>query len=333
MINLIKTIVPSVKSICVASATSMLIMSATFAQAEYPERTIRVVIPFGQGGATDTVGRMVSNPLEDIFGQSVVITNQPGAGGAVGLSTALRARPDGYTIAIGSDSSLAARPLMTESGYTLESMAPVARIVESPTGFATLKGGSYNSLDALIAAGREKGRLTWSSPGVGSGPNLAAEIFFADQGIDIRHVTSNSGGEALIKVMSGEVDFASVSGSNLPAMLDQEGDEGSIQVLGLAIEDRWERLPEIPTFRESGYDFVKTQWFGFVAPAGTPEDILETLASAVESIITSPESQEMLKTFHYSPAFLNPQDFKATLDRESDDLEPVLRSIGLHKDQ
>lgn len=314
-----------------AAGAGLMVLAAAFsgpAFAEYPERNIQLVIPFGPGGATDTVGRMVAGPLEEKLGVSVTAINQPGAGGAVGLSNVSRAKPDGYTIAIGSDSSLAARPLMTDSGYTSESFAPIARLVETPVGFAVRADSPYKTLADLVAAmGNED--LLWSSPGVGSGPFLTAETFFAKFGYDESHVNATSGGDALVKLLSGEVAFVSASGSNFPAMLSDN--EGLIRVLALSSEDRWPVLPDVPTFKEQDHDFIRSIWFGLVAPAGTPAEALDRLAKEVSDILQSDSAADVLAKFHFSNGYKNPQDFAEQIRSDSEALKPVLEAIGMAK--
>lgn len=309
-----------------ALAAVLTVSVAAPALADYPERPIRLVIPFGQGGATDSVGRMIAAPLEEALGVSVAVVNQPGAAGAVGLANVAQARPDGYTLAIGSDSSIAARPLMTESGYTAESFAPIARLVEAPIGFAVRADSPYETLDDLVEAMRA-GDLLWSSPGTGSGPFLAAETFFAQFDLDATHINAASAGEAIVKLLSGEVAFVSAAGSNFPAMLDEN--EGLIRVLALASEERWPILPEVPTYSELGYDFVRGLWFGIVAPAGTPEDVLARLSDEIETILTAEGSAELLARFNFSNGFQNPERFSRQIASESESLAPVLEEIGM----
>ncbi|MYZ47112.1 Bug family tripartite tricarboxylate transporter substrate binding protein [Propylenella binzhouense] len=308
---------------------SMALAFAGPALAEYPDKPIKLIVPFAQGGATDQVGRMIAQPLEEVLGTSVAVVNQAGAGGAVGLANLSRARPDGYTLGIGSDSSLAARPLMTESGYTSESFAPIARLVEAPTGFAVASNSKYQDLKSLVEAMKSGQKVTWSSPGVGSGPHLAAETFFEKFGVQATHINAQSGKEALVKLLSGEVDFVSAAGSNFPAMVSEN--EGAIKVLGLAGEKRWPRMPDIPTFKEEGFDFIRSQWFGLVAPAGTPEDVVNKLATEVEKIMNNPESDKLLANFHFSSAYQGPEKFAEQIQIESKELAPVLQRIGMAK--
>ncbi|MGQ7792465.1 tripartite tricarboxylate transporter substrate binding protein [Faunimonas sp. B44] len=309
-------------------AASAAVMAAAPAAAEFPEKPIKLVVPFAQGGATDQVGRMIAQPLEQVLGQPVAVVNQAGAGGAVGLANLAKTRADGYTLAIGSDSSLAARPLMTESGYTIESFAPIARLVEAPTGIAVAANSEHQDLNSLLEA-MKSGELTWSSPGVGSGPHLAMEIFFDQIGARATHINAQSGKEALVKLLSGEVDFVSAAGSNFPAMVSEN--EGAIRVLGLAGEERWPRMPDVPTFREQGVDYVRAQWFGLVAPAKTPQEAVNRLAEEIEKIMNDPKSDELLAKFHFSSAFQGPEAFAEQLRVESEQLAPVLARIGMAK--
>jgi len=299
------------------------------ALAEFPEKPVRMIIPYAQGGATDTIGRMVAEPLSQALGVPVVVTNQPGAGGAVGVAAALGAPADGYTIAVGSDSSLSARPLMTDSGYTIESMQAVARAVEAPMTFIVAETSEIDTLDELLAEMAD-GNLVWSSPGVGSGPFLGAETFFNEKGVrGAQHVTSDSAGEAIIKVLSGEVEMASVVGSNIAGMI---GDPAQpIKVIGVASPERWVRLPDSPTFAEQGHPFDRPVWFGFVAPAGSPKVAVDRLAAEIETILTSPESSELMATFHMTPAFQGPEEFAAQIAAEAESLAAVLEALGMQK--
>lgn len=319
----------TLRNIFQASAVLIAGIAATGAAlADYPEKPIRMIIPYGQGGATDAIGRMVADPLSKALGVPVVVTNQPGAGGAVGVAAALGSAPDGYTIVVGSDSSLSARPLMTESGYTIESMQAVARAVEAPMTFIVAESSTVNTVADLLAAMAD-GNLVWSSPGVGSGPFLGAETFFNQNGVTAQHVTSESAGEAIIKVLSGEVQMASVVGSNIAGMI---GDPAQpIKVIGVAATERWQRLPDSPTFTEQGYAFDRPVWFGFVAPAGTPAEAVDKLASEIETILTAPESAELLAKFHMTPAYQNPTDFAAQIKAEADSLAVVLKALGMEK--
>ena len=299
------------------------------AAADYPTKPIQLVVPFGQGGATDQVARMIAPMLEEKLGQSVVIVNQPGAGGAIGLSNLSRARPDGYTIGIGSDTMLGSRPMMSDTGYTADDLATIARIVEIPSGVAVHADSDYKSLNDLVDA-MKAGDLTYSGSGVASGPHLAMAVFLDQNDVEAVFVNSNSNQEGMVKLLSGEVDFLTGGGSNFPAMFDENG-KGDIRVLGLAAAERWPYLPDVPTYKEQGFDYLRSQWFGFVAPAGTPDEAIDTLATAVEELVADPAFQERLKEFYFNPAYLGPDAMRAQIQEEEESMRPVLDELGLLK--
>lgn len=298
------------------------------ALADFPEKPVRMIIPYGQGGATDTIGRMVAEPLSQALGVPVVVTNQPGAGGAVGIAATAQAAADGYTIAVGSDSSISARPLMTESGYTIDSLQAVARAVEAPMTFIVAESSPIETMDDLLAA-MQGGNLVWSSPGVGSGPFLGAETFFFQKGVKGQHVAAESAGEAIVKLLSGEVQMASVVGSNVAGMI---GDPAQpIKVIGVAADERWTRLPDAPTFAEQGHPFSRPVWFGFVAPAGTPPEAVARLSEEIGKILTADGADELLAKFHMTAAYQSPEEFTAQIRKEAEELAPVLTAIGMAK--
>lgn len=312
-----------------AAAVALLGAMTVPAAADYPQKPIRLIIPFGQGGATDTVGRMIATPLEKALGQSVIVANQPGAGGAVGIASMVQSRPDGYTMAMGANDSLSTRPLITESGYTLDDIEPVAMVAGGPIGLAVRGDSPIKTLDDLAAAMKSGAQVTFSSPGVGTGPHLAAERFARAAGGKAAHIPAESVGASMVKLMSGEVTFVTGTGSNFPARIG-EGAEG-IRVLGIFDETRWKRLPDIATGKEQGYDIVAMQWFGIVAPKGTPEAAVARVASEVEKILNAPDSEAMLSKFHFSNLYAPPQRLREVMYEEAEILKPLLTDLGMMK--
>jgi tripartite-type tricarboxylate transporter receptor subunit TctC len=310
-----------------AAALSALGALAVPAAADYPNKPIRLIIPFGQGGATDTVGRMIATPLEQALGQSVIVVNQPGAGGAVGIASMVQARPDGYTLAMGANDSLSTRPLITESGYTLDNIEPVALVAGGPIGLAVRGDSPIKSLDDLAALMKSGAQVTFSSPGVGTGPHLAAERFVKAAAGKAAHVPAESVGASMVKLLSGEVTFVSGTGSNFPARIGETAE--GIRVLGMFDEARWSRLPEIPTGKEQGYDIVALQWFGIVAPKGTPADAVKRLAGEIEKILNAPDAEEMLSKFHFSNLYAPPERLGALMYEEAEVLKPLLGELGM----
>lgn len=315
------------KGIAASAALLMAGIAPAMAQ-DYPSKPIQMIVPFGQGGATDQLARMFAPALEEKLGQPIVIVNQPGAGGAVGLANLALVRPDGYTIGVGSDSTLAARPIMDSSGYTGDSFDTIARMVSIPSGMAVAKDSPYQSLGDLVDALKAGETLTWSGSGIGSGPHLAMAVFLAQNDLKATYVNSNSGGEAMVKLLSGEVDFYSGGGSNYPPMIDDAGNS-DIRVLALASEKRWKYLPDVPTHTEQGFDYLRSQWFGLVGPKGMPEEAITKVSSAIEETLADPGFQERLDQFYFNPAYLNSEDMRAAIGEETEALRPVLEEAGL----
>ncbi|MBF9036100.1 hypothetical protein HKCCE2091_17780 [Rhodobacterales bacterium HKCCE2091] len=318
------------KGAAVAAAVTVAGLAPALAQ-DYPTGPVTIVVPFGQGGATDQLARMFAPALEERLGQPIVIVNQPGAGGAVGLANLAVSRPDGYTFGVGSDSTLAARPIMDSSGYTSESFDTVARMVSIPSGIAVAADSPYETLDDLVQAIRGGENLTWSGSGIGSGPHLAMAVFLAQNDLEATYVNSNSGQEAMVKLLSGEVDFFSGGGSNYPPMI---GDDGSsdIRVLALAAEERWQYLPDVPTHTEEGYPYLRSQWFGLVAPAGIPQEAIDAMSAAVQETLEDPAFQDRLDQFYFNPAYLGPQEMAAAIEEEAAAFRPILEEAGLAAD-
>lgn len=296
--------------------------------AQYPQKAIRLIVPYGQGGATDTIARMFAGPLEKALFEPVVVINKPGAGGAVGLAYAFQQKPDGYTIALGSDSSLSARPLMTDCGYTSDDIQPIARVIEVPMAIAVVSESPVNDLDDLIETMKRQ-TINWSSPGIGSGPYLGAEVFFRKNNVSARHVTSQSAKGALVKLLSGEVEMISVVGSNIAGMIGEQ--ETPVKVLGVATKKRWQWLPDSPTFIEQGYEFERPIWFGFVAPKGTPGKIIEILAHELRKVLSDKRSIDLLTKFHMTFAYQGTEAFADQIRIEKENLSKILDSIGMSK--
>lgn len=312
----------------VGAITMALNLTGTALAAEsYPTKPVQMIVPFGQGGATDRVARMIAPALEEKLGGKIVIINQPGAGGAVGLANLAGTKADGYTIGIGSDSTLAARPMMSDTGYNAASFDTIARVVQIPSGVAVRADSPYQSLNDLVEAMKTE-KLTYSGSGVASGPHLAMAVFLHQNDVKATLVSSKSNQEGLVKLLSGEVDFLTGGGSNFPPMFDENGNS-DIRVLGLAAAERWSYMPDVPTYREQGYDYLRSQWFGLVAPKGMPEESITAISNAVEELVNDAAFQERLKEFFFDPAYLGPQDMRTQIQSEEEGIRPVLAELDL----
>src|SRR5581483_8658539 len=245
------------------------------ARADYPERPITMVVPFGAGGAIDIIARILSEPLAKALGQPVVIENRTGASGNIGVRAVARAQPDGYTILMASSSFAVNPSLFASVPYDpFKDFVPIADLVYYPVVIATRPDLGMNSVADLAAAAKANpGKLNFASPGSGTIPHLAVALLMLRAGIAITHIPYPGGSQVVPQIKAGKI-----------RPLVQSGRE------------RWPDLADVPTLVESGYkDAVAETWQGFLAPAGTPPAIVDRLARETVAILRRPEIAERFK--------------------------------------
>lgn len=296
--------------------------------AAYPEKTIKIIVGFGAGDAIDGTARVLADRLAQELGGPVVVINIPGGGGAKGLAAAAQEAADGHTLVMGSTGALTARPLISNAGYTPDSFAPIAQLTEVPIGLAVAKDSPFTSIDDVIAAAKEKpGSVSYATPAPGTTQHISMERFANMQGIELTHIGGKGGKGAVTKALSGEVDFVFVGASNYTSLAKS----GDLRVLGVADEQRVPYLPDAPTFEEQGYDLVAKVWFGLLAPAGTPDDVLVKLRAAVATIAQSDETLALYGKYNFSPAYLDADVFAKRIANNVAEHGVVLKKIGLIK--
>jgi tripartite-type tricarboxylate transporter receptor subunit TctC len=258
------------------------------ASMDYPTGNITVYVPFSAGGSTDLMARIIADPLSDKLGVPLVVENRPGGGGAIAMNALAGAKPDGYTIALTSLGPAMLTPNQGDVGYTDEEFAPISQTSFLPSMLFVSSESEYETLEELIAAAKERyGEMTYSSTGAGGTGHVACELFqeeLGEKGL-FNMVPFDSGTEATTAVLGGHIEFS----------LGDAGDtadhvaDGNLRVLAIASEERDPMFPDVPTFRELGYDVVIGPWWGFAAPAGTPEDVLAILDDAIKETLALPE--------------------------------------------
>jgi tripartite-type tricarboxylate transporter receptor subunit TctC len=310
--------------VCLAGAAP----SGALAQS-YPNKTIRLVVPFGPGGPTDVAARVASQILQAALGQSVVIENRPGAGGATGTKSVATAEPDGYTILIGTSATLGVVPALVKNpGYDpVTSFAPVAKISDSTTILVVHPSLPANSIRELIDyAKANPGKLSYASAGVGNQTHLAAELLNARTGIGAVHVPYKSGAEMVTAVLSQQVQmtFPDIS-ILLPLIADKK-----LKALAVTSGARHPQLPDVPTMGESGVaDYVTTFWTGVIAPAGTPRDIVDKLNAALAGGLDSPGVRESLARVGAQAAPGTPQEFAKFIADERAKWSAIATTSGM----
>ena len=289
---------------------------AAAAQDLYPSRPITMIVPFAAGGSTDVIARVVAEALRGVLEQPIVIDNRGGAGGAIGTAAIAQANPDGYTIGMGTASTLAINPAVYKSlSYDIaRDLKPVGLIASVPNVITVNPSVRAKSVAELVALAKmQPGRMTYGSAGNGSVSHLMGEQFKAATGTDILHVPYRGVGPALNDAVGGQIFilFDNLP-TSLPLILDDK-----LRALAVSSPERLEDLPDVPTFAElklDGLDWMA--FFGLVAPAKTPQPKIDRLNAALAQALASPQVAEILAKQHAFPQPGPPSEFAALIDRE-----------------
>jgi tripartite-type tricarboxylate transporter receptor subunit TctC len=253
----------------------------------YPNRTIRVIVPFAAGGPSDIIARIVADALQPRLGQSVVIDNRAGGGANIGIGQAARAEPDGYTLLITTSAIVINPSLYKKIPFDpVKDFAPICDLAISPQMLSVLPG-YVNTLAEFIAKAKEaKGKLNYSSPGLGTQAQLTVELLKLRAGIDITHVPFTGGPPAVQALLSKSVELV----TNAVPTSEKLVHAGTIHALAVSGKDRWFSLPKVPTLVESGFPgFVTDTFVGLFAPIGAPKDVVARLAQETQVALKNPE--------------------------------------------
>jgi len=306
----------------------LLALTSTLVLAQqFPAKPVRLIIPFPPGGSNDLVGRAVAAQLGDRLGQSVVIDNRGGGGGTIGINAAAKSPPDGYTlllVSVGWPVSIALNWMPEES---LQWFVPVAPIGTGPSLLVVPIALPVNSVKELIALAKGKpGQLNAGSAGPGSFQHLATELFRLRAGIDIVIVQYKGGGPALTDTIGGQVQMNIGSAvQNIPHVRN-----GKLRALGVGGKNRIAALPDVPTFAEAGLPGAEaTNWWGIVAPVGTPAVVLEKLQREIGAVVESPEMQKRFQLEGAEALRLSPKDFGAQIAAETAKWTQVVKQAGI----
>jgi tripartite-type tricarboxylate transporter receptor subunit TctC len=275
-----------------------------------------MIVPFAAGGSTDVIGRLVADGLSRVIGQIVVVDNRGGAGGSLGTAAIAKAPPDGYTIGMGTASTLAINPATYRNlpFDVLTDLAPIGNIAAVPNIMAVNPGVSAADIRAFIALAKSQpGKLTYASPGHGSVAHLLAEQFKLATGTDLLHVPYRGMGPALNDAVGGQVQ---VIFDNLPTSLELVK-SGRLRAMAISGEKRVAALPDIPTFGEAGLEDANWMaFFGLIAPKDTPAPIVQRLNAELVRVLTIPEIRDRLAAQQAIVVGNSPDAFRAEIARE-----------------
>lgn len=293
-----------------------LLASTPAATQGYPDRPIKIVVPFPPGGPTDVAARLIAQNLSVSFGQSVVVENRAGAGGTLGAKAVASADPDGYTLLFGSTSSLAIAPAIYKMlDYDpVKDFVPVATVSDAPFILVTSPSFPAKSLKELIAyAKANPGKMNFASAGKGTPPHLTGEMFKAATGTNIVHVPYKGGAPAITDVIAGQVQMTFETTSVLLPLVK----EGKVRALAVTSANRRPELPDTPSMIESGFPgFVSNSWTGVVAPAGTPANIVSKLNAAINASLKSEATKASFAKLGLDARVGSPEHFASLIASE-----------------
>ena len=322
-----KRVIEIALALCIA-----LSLGTAFAQANYPTKPIRLIVPFPPGGGTDILSRLVANRLTETLGWQIVVDNRGGAGGNIGLQAAAQAAPDGYTMVMGQTSNLAINPsLYSKLPYDpVRDFVPVSLVSASPIALVVSAKSPYKTLGEFVAAAKAKpGQLTFASPGSGTVAHLTGELFQRTAGIKYIHVPYKGAAQALPDLIGGRLDLYSSSlETAMPHMK-----AGTIRALALTSAQRVSVVPDVPTVAESGYKgFQSTTWFGILVPKGTPEAMVNKLTAEITKVLELPDMKERMAATGGLPVKTGPKEFSALLRSEIERWSRVVKESGAKVD-
>lgn len=273
-----------------------IVVAATPARAEYPERTITLLVPFAPGGTSDFMARLLSAHLRDRLNQSLIVENKGGAGGNIGITAAARAKPDGYTLLVTSSSIVINPSLYRNASYDpVRDFAPVTELAVSPNVIAVSAHSDIKDLKDLIAkANANPGKYNYSTPGVGTTAQFTMEVLKAQRKIDIVHIPFTGSGPALQALIGGQVQVTTGALSSIMPFIRS----GSMRALAVSGHQRWPELPNVPTVAEEGFKDAEVETFQAVfAPAGTPQAVIDRVAKEAVALFNEPAVRKnMLET-------------------------------------
>ena len=305
---------------------------AAYAQSDWPNRPIKMIVPFPAGSSPDTLARMIAQPLGKALGQAIVVDNKPGAGGNIGTGAVAHAQPDGYTILYTINGPLVTAPaLYTKLPYDpVKDLAPVTLVATSPNVLVVdpaLKVDSVSALEALVK--KEPGKLNYGSVGAGSSAHLAMELFKGRQGLDILHVPYAGFPQVITAMLGNQVQAAFM----VPAIAMPQVRDGRIKALAVTSLQRSPSLPDLPTMAEQGAPgFESISWNAVLVPAGTPQPLVDRLNTELVKIIRSDEAKTLFTAQYFTPIGSTPAELSALIKKETQVLGGVIKRLNLTLD-
>ncbi|MFL5069625.1 MAG: Bug family tripartite tricarboxylate transporter substrate binding protein [Xanthobacteraceae bacterium] len=311
------------------AALAIACLAPAYAPAQsWPQKPVKMIVPFPAGGGTDAIARIVAKYLTQRLGQQVFVENRGGANGGIGLQALAVADPDGYTIATSSDTPLTVNPsLYSKLPYEpLRDFVPVTTLVRFPGMLAIHPSVPVRSIAELIALAKEKpGGLTYASAGVGNFSHLAMELFSLKAGVKLLHVPYKGTGPASLALVAGDVQM----GFNNVSTLFQNMQAGQVVALGVAEPKRMPDLPNVPAVAETLPGFEMAPWAGIIVPAKTPKEIVTRLSQETIAVMRDPEVVKLLTEQQLTPYSLEAPEFEKLVRQDHEKWAAVIKTAGI----
>jgi tripartite-type tricarboxylate transporter receptor subunit TctC len=306
------------------------LLSQNVALAQYPSKPVHVVVPYPAGGAVDAFARVLSQKLSELWGQQVIVDNRPGASTMIGADQVAKSPPDGYTLLLTAELTLVTVPYLHEKiPYDpLKDFAPITALVTATQALVVNPSLPVNTVKDLVALAKAKpAELSYGSFGIGSTGHLNMEMLQAMTGVRFNHIPYNGAGPAMNDVIGGHIGFMFAALSIVKGNVNA----GKLRMIGVGSDHRSKEFPNVPTISESGVPgFEAKSWFGLVAPAGTPPDIIKKLNQDVTRVISDPTfAAEFLAAQGLEPILGTPEQFTAFIRAESVKLGKVVKEAGI----
>lgn len=309
--------------------TTLAALSLSAAAQDYPNKPIKLVVPFAPGGVTDTSGRIIAEALSKRLGQTVIVENQAGASGNIGTTRVAQSAPDGYTLLLGFDGTMAINPhVFAKTGFDgLKDFAPITKIGDATLILVAHPSVPAKDLPALIAYSKTvAGGLSYGTSGNGGTPHLAGEMLKQRSGAALTHIPYKGGGQALQDVLGGQIPlvYTAIAGAL------QSVKAGRVNAIAVSSARRDPALPNVPTMKESGYpDMVVDSWVALLAPAKTPAAIIDRLQKETAAALAQPDVRERLLGLGITPVGNTPEEFGAQWRADLAKFEAVVKSAAI----
>jgi tripartite-type tricarboxylate transporter receptor subunit TctC len=291
----------------------------------WPSKPVKIIVPFGPGGFTDVVARILQKELAPVLGQPIIIENRPGAGSTIGTDAVAKSPPDGYTLAMVSTTHVISPHLYKKMPYDpIKDFAPVMKLVEGPYVMVVHPSLGVSSVRELIALAKKKpNEIFFASSGNGSSQHLVGALFMQMAGVQLSHVPYKGSNAAMQDLLGGQVKLSFVGMPNaLPNL-------GKLKALAVTTKKRSPDLPDVPTMDEAGVNgYEATIWLGMLAPKGTPREIVDKLNADIRKVLTDPEARKLMRKAGVEVATSTPEEFQALMQAELDRWGKVVQRTG-----